>query len=689
MASKLAKEYHTLRMKTDRSTSGLNLGLAVIILLFATANLLGVKQLWGINFLKFYSPGVAITITIVLILIALPPISRRLLSFGTALSQYLDDSPIRCNLFLICLIATLLPVMWAFRSATTLLGDGALRTNQALGGISLMPTELLDFLLHSVGYKYLFEPLRIDIISTYQIISVLCGIVFIIGIWRLARYMAREQAIILFGLLVSSAVLVLFFGYVESYSLIAAILPHLFLAGLKVIDGAARKWPLVVLATLAMLTHSIALFIFGPTLIIALLTPASGGSDRRQLTSRWMLASLMLLIVGACIARIFGTFGILQNLMPLLPVPEYRQGIFTANHFLNLLNWLALAALPVLLLGWRLILQERNQSEAPNGRRLFAFWMLIPSLIFIFFFTPQLGGPRDWDLFALPAFMLIPSVQILYRSRLNASIPQQVIPVIFISLVTTFGFAALNADRQRSVERFAEIMEVSKFKNLTKEYSILVNETEQHAELSHRRTEFLLKTWEQPPYTLADSMKTLNRLTQTYLTNNDRERAMQYLGLGLRADSLDLNIHASLADYLRKYGSAKDLLDLAGLFQRRFGDRALGQMNAGVIYLQNDRTELGGRCLERAWQLDPDNPQILINFGVYQIQRGDYTKCAELMRTAIEKDGTNFRAFYYAATAYVELGRTDLARHHLDRARLLARTSSERDMVAQLADRLR
>ncbi|MFQ5452726.1 MAG: tetratricopeptide repeat protein, partial [Candidatus Zixiibacteriota bacterium] len=323
-----------------------------------------------------------------------------------------------------------------------------------------------------------------------------------------------------------------------------------------------------------------------------------------------------------------------------------------------------------------------------NKRVLYSVWLIIPSISFIFFFTPKLGGPRDWDLFALPAFMLILSSLTIFFSIKKIKIPIQIIPLILIGLLNTFGFAMVNSDLKLSVARFEEIIELSKFKNLTKEYITLVNYTS-HPELADYRMDFLKKAWSQPPYTQSDSVFVLAEFGQTYLEKGDKQRSRQYIEQALQVDSLYLNGFVAKINYLKQYGNKKELLNLAELIQHRFPDRAIGLMNAGVTFLQLGDNENGGECLTRAWELDKNDYLVALNYGIFQLQIKNYRNCIEIMKRAIEINKKSFLAHYYIAVSYRNLSRFSNSKEYLSKAKNLVTSPQDARLYNDLKKNLK
>lgn len=657
------------------------------LLLFAAANLSGIRQLWGFNFLKFLPSYWTYLSLAVAVILVLPTVSGKIASASGSFSQALVADKARRIKFVIVCSLLLLPLFLYFSSATTLLGDGTLRKNQIYKDQVWLSTEILDFFTHAVLSKYIFRPLDLNVSQCYHVVSALCGVVFVNGIFRLAYYLNPHQVLIPFLLMLSSGMTVLFFGYVESYSILAALLPYLMLCGLKVIDGRSGTIGFIAWYLIAALVHSLSVFLFSGALLFILLVRHGENAPREKRVSRYLAAAALVALAVAYVGRVAGIGDISRYLLALLAQEDYRQGIFTANHWLNLLNWLFLSALPFLFLS-PFIVKKRAPNPALSRRSLFALWMIIPSLLFMFFFVPQLGGPRDWDLFSLPAFLLVPSALIIYFARYRRSLPHQIIPIIFISVCTTASFAAVNSDTVKATDRFVEIIEVSQFKDLVKEYATLVSLAENRPKIRRRRLEYALKVWEQLPYTRGDSVSALAKIGNIYIDRGDSARALHYLRVALSLDTTRLSSHLSLVQYFDRFGTPQDLLTLAEKLERRFPDNPRALMEAGITFQQLGEVERGGRSLQRAFDLDSAEYLVLLNYSILQIQQENYDRSIELLQRVLKLNPESFAANYYLASAYAGRGEVTAAREYLSRAEKFADKPVYKQMLQQFKQKL-
>jgi len=684
--------YESGTMNTDRSRLLPYLSASVILLLFAAANLLGVKHLWGFNFGKWFPAHGSCLILAVAALLLIPSVSQRLMSFLRRVSTAIVKNRSLRIAFPVLVSAALLPLFLSLNATIDLLGDATLRLNQIRKGQYLLTTEMLDFLLHAVLYKWVFAPLGMEASRCYHVVSAACGVVFVHGAFRLAIYLRPDQALINFLLLISSGITVLFFGYIESYSLIAALLPFIVLSALKAIDGKAGRAGFVLWFVTAGLVHSVSAIILAGALAVILFLPQRAGKKQNRRLSRLLWLGLVFVLILAYAARAFDLMGIDHFLLAPLGREGKQLGLIDSRHWWNLLNWLLLSALPFLFLAPVLLLMKRRDNTSPDGadrRILLATWIAVPSLVFIFLFNAQLGGVRDWDLFSLPAFLLLPVALIVYYAAHGRSLPRWIGSVIVISLFVTASFAVLNSSIVRAADRFTEAIAVSRFKNQYWEYLNLLDHADRFEEIGHRGPEFAAMAWKQPPNCKVDSLRILDRIHRRFLYDKKAGLILDRVSRVLGIDSTDLSAHLLLAEYYTSVGMPKkEQSALARRLAHLFPENAVAISRAGGILLGLGDLASGAPLITRAFHLDSTNLIVLVNYSALLFEPANYERCIELLNRATAMYPESFRAHYHFALMLAQAGKIDRAREHLHRAERLQASASDSLKYTTLRKRL-
>ncbi len=653
----------------------------VILVLFAVGLLFDVPQLWGINLGRFVNGGAAPAVLVLVALLMWDAISRPVMTWLDRFSSLLAGRR-RLRLLMVAGFAALATFLFAwFYSVTSLLGDATLRLNQVEDGLIFLPTEIGDFLLHALLYRVIFLPHEIIAERCYNIVSIACGPFFVIGCWRLSAYLRSHQSLVLFMAMLSSGMTAFFFGYMESYSILGAMLPYLVLSALKVVDGCSSRISFVWLYLVAGLIHSASLFLFLGVLLLIWNLPRDPDEAVEKRLHRGLIGLCGILLMVACLLSWSGWFGLERFILSPFGQEGYRLGLFTVLHAFDVLNWLLLSALPFVLLLPTLLMKAAPASSGDRRRIMLAFWLMVPAATVILFFIPQLGGPRDWDLFSLPAFILIAASLIAYFARFNRSLPSHIMPVIVVAAFTTFSFALTNGSPLKAANRFAEVLEVSRFKNQVLEYISMMAHAREFPQLSHRRLEFALKAWDQPPYKKTDSVLVLRYLYWITYYRDQEGHVPQPVPLILARDSTNIERQLLLANYYLEVGKAGELDFMAQRLERLFADNAQAKNHAAMIYLKLGRLPECGGAFEQAYELDSNNVSILIGFAAYLYEVYDYERAASLLERAVELNPTSFLANHNLAVAYIELKRLESAVEYLARAESLIASKPHARMV--------
>lgn len=659
--------------------------LLIIIALWLVANSGYFPKLWGMNYLTFFPDWLKYSAAAVVLFLSIPLLSRKTLSVLDQLSEWLGEVPRRQIVVLSSACILFVALASVFVQSIPLLGDGSLRANEIFDGRMWQPTEMLDFLTHALLYKYLFAPMGYTVTTCYRVVSVSCGPFFLINAWLLSKHIGGTKSVSVFLLISTSGIVALFFGYIESYSIVAAYIPLLLLLQIKAVE---RKlpWTWAVLAYLfGGLIHSVVLLLFAaPTLYILL---ARRTVDRKDAVFvHRVIAVIMVLgtITGFVLSSIEG-IKVTGYLLPLFASSSASQAQLTSQHALNIINWLFFAALPFLLflpglLSKKCVAEER--AAAPSVGLV--FWLCISALLLLFFFRPQIGGPRDWDLFSLAAFCLIPAAVVICRSKWAGHIPHQIIPTLFVSSIMVISFAAIGNSPRKSAERFVEIIEAAKFRNLYIEYSTLFNYADAYPELADKRTDYGRRAWEQPARTLQDSLFITQSLAVQHLSEGNDKDARKWLGRALQADSTNLSTYKILIQYYEKTGDTRRLLNLAGRLESLFAGDADALMQAGLIYMKQDRLDEADQPMRRAFELDENDFSIVVNLGNYFTLTDQFDSAVVLYGKAMGIDASSFTAVFGLASAQYFSGDKVSASRTMDLAERLARTAGDREKITYM-----
>jgi hypothetical protein len=393
---------------------------------------------WGLRYVHNLPFWLGLGLALPALLVALPPVAGRLWWLGEWAGRRLSQPLQGRNTYLLVLMGALvgLPLLWLGRVNPGRLGDSAeLEQKIAVEGALWREREPLDFFLHAQAYRLLHPLFGWDVATIYAIISCLAGSLVIGCLVLLAALLTRRRRDrCLVGLLIAGGGFSqLFFGYLESYTLVTAGLALFLVLGLFCLaQRLGIGWPATALG-LATTFHPIAIAT-GPALAVILLQRwHRRGYGWRALGGLLlpMVAGLvlpLLVLVGLFLANGYTAerWAIARNqfggadqrtFKPLLVVTSHleRYPLLSFDHLRALVNEQLLIA----PFGWPLIVLmlaiARPIGLWRDARFAFLLLAAASTTAFTSLWNPDLGPAKDWDLLsigslptmALAAFLLV------------------------------------------------------------------------------------------------------------------------------------------------------------------------------------------------------------------------------------------------------------------------------------------
>jgi len=465
--------------------------LALFALLVVAASFLPDKRVWGVNHLAFYPWPLRVAALAVMALAFLPRAVGVVSRFFDRLASALSG----CRRLLRALVVSIaaLVLFIVFASATELLGDGLYTANNIERAAKvdrevfvkvlknpdpIYPgTEMLNLALSRTALSTLgVPPLR-----SVRVMNALLGaiLVFVITVGaRRSGSTTPRNDVSLVTLVFLSGGIQIFFGYIEAYA------PLLFFTGLYVwaahrtLARGARLWGPVICAAAATAMHLLALLLL-PSLVLLVLWVSLG----RRLSNRFLAWAGIL--GAATVALPFLAVDVLGLERFFLPLMGDTYAVLSLPHLADVANEMFLLFPGVVVLGvvTAMVLVEtfgptrsgegggildalsRVDSKKPllPPRLFFASLLAIPSMLFLFFFKPELGVARDWDLFAITGvgpLMIVAAVlgSVDAESSAGRMTKRFVPPVLVMTAVLTAAWVGINADPRRAAARFESIL---------------------------------------------------------------------------------------------------------------------------------------------------------------------------------------------------------------------------------------
>ena len=466
---------------------------------------------WGVHFYAFLPRLVWFAAALVLALFLVPAAARRAERFAGSIGAGLSRP-----VFLLAGVALAsAPFFYLARLEFQFLGDGMVWVNAIDEGKPFHHFEPLAATLTSLLAKTL-APAHAG--TAAGALSIALGPVYLFVTALLCRAgwndgASRGRAWLLLFL---HPVLLLYFGYAESYPLLLVVEV---IYVLTLARAAQRRLPLVVpslVLGLAIATHLTAIA-WAPALLVLVLgrsvapagapTKAAARVGVAGIPAGWLagLAAVALALgIGAATAGAVGSSPA-RLLREVLGAPglggQSLRWIVSPRHGIDLLNEFLLLLAPVfVLLGGALSGPSPSTAAADGGTKAGAnsqrgarkatrtaldaggiplpraFWnsvvaLLAGTLTVLLLVEPRIGGARDWDLF-LP--LLLPAV--LLAMHVGSTAPAAAVGrALVLALVMLVGWLAVGLDAKRSAQRLEVLQEPrGAFSNFARGYA---NET--------------------------------------------------------------------------------------------------------------------------------------------------------------------------------------------------------------------
>ncbi|HEX7402187.1 MAG TPA: tetratricopeptide repeat protein, partial [candidate division Zixibacteria bacterium] len=396
------------------------------------------QYLWGISFYHFFPVGIGWISTCLILAILIPGVGEylyeKLAAFSVKIKQPFDRLGQNLTFLLISLFS--LPLFWIFRTRLHLLGDGYFRIQDLPYG-RLHLQEWLDGFIHLVIYWFMTKFIHSWTPElTYTIVSILCGGVFVFMSLKLSSFLGKNgfQKVLIFFFLFTLGSVQLFFGYVESYSILQVMLLVYLWFSVRCFAGKSSLYPVLLALVISIGLHVTSL-IYIPSFLYLLISrdakpvpsgyekaspggKQKGRSPKEKMKKKTPFSPLVLLaLIFAAGVIIWWVLRVASGLeekgkgmffVPLKGTVNYPFGMFSIGHILEYVNQLVLLSpVGISLLLFFLFFRIRYRSYRSGGRWEdktinFLFIASLFALVYLFVVNFTLGS-ADWDLRCSPA----------------------------------------------------------------------------------------------------------------------------------------------------------------------------------------------------------------------------------------------------------------------------------------------
>jgi hypothetical protein len=468
---------------------------AVATAVVMAASFFPAARLWGVNHLAFVPPALRLAAIALLAVAFLPAVARPIYAASLRAFASVAAWPVGHRRALVVALAVAsIPVFWAGRSSTLLLGDGQLlvRSFEAAeegheSVIMRSPGAIIreeriapgTTLLYYAATQVSTDMLKKTPLPGMRMLNCLLGgvLVLMLGMIATGRFAGTETRLWLAALAAGSCSMVLFFGYIENYTLPTLLLAVYVVLAMRALHNRGPAWAAALPLAAAVYAH-IQSVLFVPSFVYLLLWKYAR-ARRALLVRSWMTAFSSLTVVGVALA------GLLPSLRPFY-VPfgfsNDAYAVFSPDHLADVANEIGmlLPILPVVAaMAWIGRRAERAAGTTVTGARAvkdpaawfthpcewqFAATILVPCALYLGLFHPAIGMARDWDLFTMSTTAIVPMVLLVLgryvraTSATPATVARFAVPSLLLLVVTTGAWVAVNASLPRTVDRFERIL---------------------------------------------------------------------------------------------------------------------------------------------------------------------------------------------------------------------------------------
>ena len=312
----------------------------------------------------------------------------------------------------------------------------------------------LTIFTHARLWLFLNPSPGIGVDTLYALSSVLSGVGFVYVLFLLADLLGRDalEKAVVFGLVITTGSIQLFFGYVENYTMMSLGLMLTLYLGVRYLRaGMSLVWPSLALAVTNAFHPST--LVLWPAVAYLAWYGTNTHPPGQPRASEWLKLVLppILIFAGLSLLMVTGGHGPAAMLtddrpggadgIPFVPLfrvaTEWqRYTMFSPAHLLDWANehflispfglFLLLLALIAFLVRRpskkpdRDSLQSRPSPTEEQGITWFLSLASLAYLLLTFVWNPDYGGRQDWDLFAPSAFVYTTlAAYLLIRQLIN------------------------------------------------------------------------------------------------------------------------------------------------------------------------------------------------------------------------------------------------------------------------------
>jgi hypothetical protein len=420
-------------------------------------------RIWGFNQWAFFPDSVKILFLAISILFPIVA-SKVTHNWSISFFQRLDRKLSRGTIYFVLsgiVTLTALVSFYFLKAKTHFLGDGYFNLGSLASANPLIKDSAVGAVKAHIWLKSLLGGNdEATSLLTFQIISILGGIIFLIFVFLLSRKLFESRLdSFLFALGISSGgYMLLFFGYVEYYALFVLSVTIYTIAGLLVLRGKLNKWLILPLVALCIYFHILGVTLLPSTIYLILSGTKTAEFVRNISAKKKLLFTVILgvILISAYFYFYTNSYRFRFAVVPIISDRFTVEGytLFSINHLFDYVNLLFLLV-PGLLVFVLSLKHVKVKELLRESSIQFLLILSISTLGAVFLLDPKLGMPRDWDLFSFAGICLTVLISFVNLSTLNKAINcSTLIMVVFLGILFVIPRAILQNSPKMAINAF-------------------------------------------------------------------------------------------------------------------------------------------------------------------------------------------------------------------------------------------
>jgi two-component SAPR family response regulator len=561
--------------------------------------------------------------------------------------------------FLFLVGGIILLASFIFKIKAPLLGDGFFLVrnfSEAMRGVSplyLRNEPLATYYYY--GFSLLFGTSSFDaFLFSFWLACVVSGFIFLASSFFIVRnlFSDSETQLIAFLFVLSASYMQLFFGYVETYSVVLAVVSMYMLCALLFLKNKIDFVWVSFCFFVACVVHYLSVLLI-PSFLFLLIR------EWKQRGIKQIFIGIFIIALGAFITLWLADFQV-ENLSSYVPHKHYLSveestetfeaysqayTLFSLYHFSDWLNlFILLSPASVIMLGWSLLKWKMIEWKSPAVILLLA--IVFPLVLFTFIAKYDLGAAKDWDVAAsfFPALILL-SCLFFFKTQFPG-VKKSALMFLGIVFLNSIVWFTLNANTESAIARVKTLMD-----------------TRTVSQLGHYATSLHLAMYYHQMNNHPPAIDVWKKYSRKF--PNDRRG---YLNIIQNIKVVNKNDFRAINEVYESW------LQVDSARQQTAEEFSKFCIEAGNYFFENEQPAQAKEYYLRATELTPLFARAYNNLGsVYAVQESTQLAIQKFHR-AIELDSTYGDAYFNLGNAYSDAGDEKSANLYYEKATLYGNT---------------